>query len=297
MRLMRNLLVSGSAAVMAGALTFSAGPMVTTAAAHHAGHASAPSAKFIKEARTALVSYLRHNHPTVMLAHHGRTAGGIGGTTKAASFNWSGYANTSTKHGAFTRVSGSWVTPKIVKCTKEDQLTSEWVGLDGFTATSGTVEQDGTLDWCFQGKAIYFTWYEMFPAGTVEVGKTLKPGDKITASVTRKGSSYTLALTDSTHKANSFSVKKTCATATCIDTSAEWIAERPSFSTGIAPLVDFGSWHLTKGSETKSGKVGKINTGTNDSITMIDSTETYNLATVSGLTSGNAFTATWKNSY
>src|ERR1051326_236286 len=101
MRLMRNLLVSGSAAVMAGALTFSAGPMVTTAAAHHAGHASAPSAKFIKEARTALVSYLRHNHPTVMLAHHGRTAGGIGGTTKAASFNWSGYANTSTKHGAF----------------------------------------------------------------------------------------------------------------------------------------------------------------------------------------------------
>lgn len=295
MRLMRNLLVSGSAAVMAGALTFTAGPMVSTAAPHHAGRASAPSAKFIKEARAALVSYLRHSHPTVMLAHHSGKTAGIRGTTKAQSFNWSGYANTSTTKGAFTKVSGSWVTPKIVKCTKEDQLTSEWVGLDGFN--SNTVEQDGTLDWCFQGKAIYFTWYEMFPAGTIEVGKTLKPGDKISASVTRKGTSYTLALTDSTHKANSFSVKKTCAAATCLTTSAEWIAERPSFSTGIAPLVDFGSWHLTKGAVTKSGKSGKIGSFGNDAITMIDSTETYNLATVSALKTGNAFTATWKNSY
>jgi hypothetical protein len=292
---MRNLLVSGSAAVMAGALTFAAGPMVSTAAAHHAGRASAPSAKFIKDARAALASYLRHNHPTVMLAHHGRTTAGVRGTTKAQSFNWSGYANTSTTNGAFTKVSGSWVTPKIVKCTKEDQLTSEWVGLDGFN--SNTVEQDGTLDWCYRGKAIYFTWYEMFPAGTIEVGKTLRPGDKISASVTRKGTSYTLALTDSTHKANSFSVKKTCAAATCVTTSAEWIAERPSFSTGIAPLVDFGKWHLTKGAVTKSGKSGKIGSFGNDAITMIDSTQAYNLATVSGLTGGNAFTATWKNSY
>jgi hypothetical protein len=292
---MRNLLVSGSAAVMAGALTFTAGPMVPSAAAHHAGHASAPSAKFIKEARAALVSYLRHNHPTVMLAHHGQTTAGIKGTTKAASFNWSGYANTATKNGAFTRVSASWVTPKIVKCTREDQLTSEWVGLDGFN--SNTVEQDGTLDWCFQGKQIYFTWFEMFPAGTVEVGKTLKPGDHITASVTRKGKSYTLALKDSTHPANSFSRKKTCAAATCVTTSAEWIAERPSFSTGIAPLVDFKSWHVTNAKVTKSGKAGKISTFANSAITMIDSTETYNLATVSGLTGGNSFTATWKNSY
>jgi hypothetical protein len=294
MRLMRNLLVSGSAAVMVGALTFTAGPMVSTAAAHKAGHTAAPSAKFIREARTALVRYLRHNHPTIMLAHHGSTSSRVK-TTKTSSFNWSGYANTSSSNGAVTKVSGSWVTPKIVKCTKEDQLTSEWVGIDGFN--SNTVEQDGTLDWCFQGKQIYFTWYEMFPAGTVEVGKTLKPGDKITASVTRKGTSYTLAVTDSTHKANSFSVKKTCAAATCVDTSAEWIAERPSFATGIAPLVDFKSWHLTNGKATLKGKSGKINAFPNQAITMIDSTQTYNLATVTALSGGNSFTATWKNSY
>jgi hypothetical protein len=295
MRLLRNLLVSGSAAVMAGALTFSAGPMMTTASAHQAGHAAAPSAKFLREARTALVKFLRHNHPTIQLVHPGQVKVGVAGTTKAQSTNWSGYANTSSSTGAFTKVSGSWVTPKIQKCTKEDQLTSEWVGLDGFN--TGTVEQDGTLDWCFQGKQIYFTWYEMFPAPTIEVGKTLKPGDKITASVSRKGTAYTLAVTDSSTKSASFSVKKSCAAATCLDKSAEWIAERPSFSTGFAPLVDFGKWKVTNGKVTEKGKAGKIGSFSNDAITMIDSTGTYNLATVSALSGGNSFTATWKDSY
>ncbi len=84
-------------------------------------------------------------------------------------------------------------------CSAEDQITSDWVGLDGFN--SGTVEQLGTISWCFQGTPTYFTWYEMFPAGTIEVGTTLKPGDKIAASVTRTGTSYALKLTDSTTSA------------------------------------------------------------------------------------------------
>lgn len=295
MRLLRSLAVSGSAAMMAGALTFAAGPMASTAAGHHAG--AAPSARFLSEARTALVGFLRHNHPTALLVHPGGVHAGVKGTSKVGSFNWSGYADTSTKAGAFTKVSGSWSTPKIVSCSKEDQITSEWVGLDGFT--TGTVEQDGTLDWCFEGKAIYFTWYEMFPAGTVEVGKSLKPGDKISASVTRKGTSYTLALTDSTNKKNSFSIKKTCAAATCMTESAEWIAERPEFSTtGIVPLVNFKSWKVTNGKQTENGKSGTIGSAaSNDAITMIDSTQTYNLATVSKLSGKDSFTATWKDSY
>jgi hypothetical protein len=299
MRVFRSLLVSGSAVLAVGSLGLAVGSAASgTAASGRMTHVTAaqPSAKFISEARASLVRYLNKTHPGALLAHTGRVAASVNGTTKSESYNWSGYANTSTKAQAFTKVSGSWVTPKIQgTCPKEDELTSEWVGLDGFG--TNTVEQDGTLDWCFQGKAIYFTWYEMFPAGTVEVGASLKPGDKITASVTRSGTSYTLAVTDSTNKKNSFTHKATCAAATCLDESAEWIAERPAFSIGIAPLVDYGTWKLTNGAVTENGKAGKIGTFANDSITMIDATQTYNLSTVTGLTGSNAFSTTWKNSY
>jgi hypothetical protein len=291
MRLLRYLIVSGSAAAMAGAVTLSGVTAATVAAPARAGHV--PSARFLAEARTALVHYLRHDHPQAMLVH--TRAHAVRNVTATGSFNWSGYADTATKAQTFTKVSGAWTTPSVT-CSAEDQVTSNWVGLDGFS--SSTVEQLGTISWCFQGKPVYFTWYEMFPAGTTEVGTALKPGDKISASVTRTGTSYALKLTDSTTSGNNISVTKTCALTTCKDTSAEWISERPSFSTGIAPQAHYNAFKITNGSETANGKVGTIGTGPGvTAITMDDSTGTYNLNTVSTLTGGNSFSTTWKNSY
>jgi hypothetical protein len=292
MRLLRYLIVTGSAAAMAGAVTLSGVTATTVAAPARAGHA--PSARFLSEARTALAHYLRHNHPQAMLVHTGR-AHAIKSVTATGSFNWSGYADTATKAQTFTKVSGAWTTPSVT-CSAEDQITSNWVGLDGFN--SSTVEQLGTISWCFQGTPTYFTWYEMFPAGTVEVGTALKPGDKISASVTRTGTSYALKLTDSTTSGNNISVTKTCALATCKDTSAEWVSERPSFSIGIVPQAHYNAFKLTSGAQTSSGKSGTIGTGPGvNAITMIDATQTYNLNTVSALTGGNSFSTTWKNSY
>ena len=132
----------------------------------------------------------------------------------------------------------------------------------------------------------------------IEVGTTLKPGDKIAASVTRTGTSYALKLTDSTTSGNNISVTKTCALATCKDTSAEWISERPSFSIGIAPQAHYNAFKLTSGAQTSSGKAGTIGTGPGvNAITMVDATDTYNLNTASTLTGGNSFSTTWKNSY
>jgi Peptidase A4 family len=292
MRLLRYLIVSGSAAAMAGAVTLS-GVTATTVAAPGRSHV-APSARFLTEARTALVRYLRHDHPQAWLVRTDHVHS-IKGVTATGSFNWSGYADTSATNQTFTKVSGAWTTPSVT-CSAEDQITSDWVGLDGFS--SGTVEQLGTISWCFQGKPTYFTWYEMFPAGTVEVGTALKPGDKIAASVTRTGTSYVLKLTDSTTAGNNISVTKTCALATCLDTSAEWISERPSFSIGIVPQAHYNAFKLTSGSVTASGKTTTIGAGPGvNAITMIDATQTYHLNTVSGLTGGNAFSTTWKNSY
>ena len=291
MRLLRYLIVSGSAAAMAGAVTFSGVTAATVAAPARVSHA--PSARFLAEARTALVHYLRHHHPQVMLVHTGAHA--VKNVTAATAYNWSGYADTSGTHQAFTKVSGSWTTPSVT-CSAEDQITSNWVGLDGFN--SNTVEQLGTISWCYRGTPTYFTWYEMFPANTVEVGTALKPGDKISASVTRTGTSYALKLTDATTAGNNISVTKTCALATCKDTSAEWISERPSFSTGIVPQAHYNAFKLTSGAQTASGTAGTIGTGPGvNAITMIDSTQAYNLGTVSALTGGNSFSTTWKNSF
>lgn len=289
-------IAAGSAVAAAGALIASSGGAATVVAGGTASRAAyhKPSARFLSEARTALVKYLRHDHPTLMLAHTPRS-NGRNAVTQAASYNWSGYADTSTTAQTFTKVSGAWTAPSVT-CSAEDQISSAWVGLDG--ATTGTVEQDGTIGWCFKDTPTYFTWYEMYPAGTIEVGTTLQPGDKITASVTRAKTKYTLKLTDATHTANSFTKTATCALATCLDESAEWIAERDSFSIGIAPLADYGTWKLTSGAETAGGTAGTIGSySTVDELTMIDVTGSYNLSTPSGLTGGKAFSTTWNNSY
>src|SRR6516165_7440949 len=264
MRLLRYLIVSGSAAAMAGAVTLSGVTATTVAAPARASHA--PSARFLAEARIALVHYLRHHHPQAMLVH-ARHAHAVKNVTATSSFNWSGYADTASTAQTFTKVSGAWTTPSVT-CSAEDQITSNWVGLDGFN--SNTVDQLGTISWCYRGTPTYFTWYEMFPANTVEVGTALKPGDKISASVTRTGTSYALKLTDATTAGNNISVTKTCALATCVDTSAEWISERPSFSIGIVPQAHYNAFKLTSGSVTANGTTTTIGAGPGvNSITMV----------------------------
>jgi hypothetical protein len=292
MRLLRYLIVSGSAAAIAGAVTLSGATATSVAAPARANHT--PSARFLAEARTALAHYLRHNHPQVMLAHTGH-AQAVRNVTAASAFNWSGYADTATKAQTFTKVSGSWTVPSVT-CSAEDQITSDWAGLDGFN--SGTVEQLGTTSWCYKGKPVYYTWYEIYPKGAHQESTAIKPGDKITASVTRTGTSYAFKLTDATTTGNNFSVTKTCALATCKDTSAEWISERPSFSIGMVPQAHYNAFKITNGSQTSGGHSGSIGAGPGvNAITMIDATQNYNLNTVSTLTGGNSFSTTWKNSY
>jgi peptidase A4-like protein len=299
MRPLRSLFLVGSAAAVSGALAVAAVTASTTAApaARPAPVRAHLTARFLSEARAALVKDLNRNHGTAWFAH-GRpsTTAGIANSTGTDSFNWAGYADATTTHGAFTKVSGAWTVPSVT-CTAEDQITSDWVGLDGFF--SSTVEQDGTVSQCFEDRAVYYTWYEMYPAGTIAVGTTVAAGDKIRASVSRSGSAYTLALTDSTRSANSFTKHATCATTTCLATSAEWIAERPAYSIGIVPEAHFRTVPFSAASATANGRTSTISgySGTNYDITAIDATATYDIASASGLTGGNAFEAFWKNSY
>jgi Peptidase A4 family len=299
MRVSRALLAGVSAAALGGGLVISMA--VASPRSVPAGHAVTGqahlTATFLSEARAALIKDLRRPD-TAQFVDGLPRAGTRADSADVGSYNWAGYADVSTTAQEFTKVSGAWKVPALT-CTAEDRVTSEWVGLDG--ATNSTVEQDGTSSQCFEGTAIYYSWYELYPAGTVEVGTTVAAGDSISASVTRSGTSYTLKLTDSTHTANSFSHTATCALATCLDESAEWITERPAYSTtGIVPEAQFkAAVKFTAASVTAGGKTTTISgyAGTNDNITCLDSTGTYDIVSTSGLTGGNAFSNTWKNSY
>ena len=293
------LAAGGAAAVAAGTATHdTAAPAARAAATHY-------SAQAVK-AKASLLQYLKKDKAGNMPAPGGgphnvtpsttNISAGSKGTATVGSYNWSGYADTSSTPGTFTAVSGSWVQP-ATSCTSEQRLTAFWVGLDGYS--TDTVEQDGTLAYCFEGQAYYYSWWEMYPGASVTVGSTVRPGDLISASVTRSRSSYTLSLTDHTTPGNSFTTTQTCATTTCLDESAEWIAERPSFPIGITPLSTFSPWGATSSYETANGVKGTISSGPGaNRILMVDATDTYQLDNVSGLSSGGSgFTAQWLNSY
>jgi len=216
--------------------------------------------------------------------------------TQYASYIWGGYADDNTSGNTYTSASGSWVEPSV-KCNSEDRVTIFWVGLDGLT--SNTVEQAGTYAQCFQGTASYYTWWEMYPTTNIQIVGTAKAGDHIAASVSFAGGKFTLKLTDSTTTAASFSTKQACGSSPkCSRSSADWIVERPSGATGVFPLAQFAPWKLTGASVTSGSTTGTIKTFPDDQVTMVDTTQTYPLATDSALNAaGNSFTATWKNSY
>jgi phage baseplate assembly protein gpV len=208
------------------------------------------------------------------------------------STNWSGYADSgSTK---YSKVAGAWTEPTAT-CTSTTALAAFWVGIDGYS--TDTVEQDGTLIECVGGTATYYSWWELYPKNDIQVvGTTVKPGDKISASVVKKGTKYTMKLTDSTTTANSFSHTIACAAKTCTDGSAEWIAEAPSGESGVYPLAGYGTWSLSGATVTGGGKAGKISSFTDDEITMVNGSTGAVESKPSSLNSaGNAFTTTWES--
>jgi len=295
------LALAAATALAAGGTAAVATATAGGISAHGAtAHRSAPAA----QVQAALVRYLSMGKPLATLSSDGGLrpgspdkSAGPRGSAQVGSYNWSGYADTAAP-GTFTAVSATWRQPATI-CSSEQRLTATWVGLDGFT--DSTVEQDGTLAYCFEGQASYYTWWEMYPTNSVVVvGSAVTPGDLIKASVTGSGGSYTLSVTDASRPSNSFSTVQACAPAGgCEGSSAEWIAERPAFSIGVAPLSVFTPWLVSDASQTANGTKGSIGSGPGATeITMVDATQTYALDNVSGLRfRGASFSARWLNSY
>ncbi len=148
---------------------------------------------------------------------------------------------------------------------------------------------------CYNRTAYQFTWWEMYPTNDVQVvGETAAAGDAITASVVRSGTSYKLTVTDSTHTADSFTTTQTCSASSCVDSSAEWIAEAPTGSSGVEPLSNFGTWTASNAAVTEGSTAGTISSFTDDEITMIDSSGATKALPGALNSAGTGFSVTWK---
>jgi Peptidase A4 family len=229
----------------------------------------------VARARTAFVRNMSLHRPLVRsLAEKMAPSAGA---ASLPSVNWSGFTDVEGGANRVSSVSGQWVIPKV-QCPigtyrNQDAFIAQWVGIDG--VLDGTVEQLGSATQCFEGVTFYYVWYEMFPNGTVVEGTQAcinnnvdcpEPGDHITASVTvTAGGNYTLSLTDLTRPQESFSVNAACDPATCLDSSAQWIVERPALELPppadliqILPLVNFFRTGFSNGAVTSGGKTTAI---------------------------------------
>jgi hypothetical protein len=202
--------------------------------------------------------------------------------THSTSTNWSGYAVTGSR---FTSVSSSWTEPTAT-CSAT-AYSSFWVGLDG--DTSNSVEQTGTDADCSGKTPQYYAWYEMYPKYPVNFNNTVRPGDRLSASVTTNGSgSFTLTISDSTQ---GWTKTTTARLKSAKLASAEVIAEAPSSSSGVLPLADFGTVSFSGASA--NGALLTSTTPHIDPITMSSGSTVK--AQPSSISSG-AFSVAWKHS-
>ncbi|MFI5063706.1 MAG: G1 family glutamic endopeptidase [Streptosporangiales bacterium] len=209
-----------------------------------------------------------------------------GGPANAAeSTNWSGYAASGS---TYKSVSATWTEPAGT-CSSGDQYSSFWVGLDGYSSSS--VEQTGSEVDCAGRTPEYYSWYEMYPAYPVNFSNPVSPGDQFYGSVTfNGGSSYTLVLKDVT---KNWSHTVSASLSGAANSSAEVIAEAPccTASGGILPLAHFSP--ITFSSATVNGSA--IGNFSPTEIIMIDNAG-RDKDSVSSLSGGNSFKATWLRS-
>jgi hypothetical protein len=142
----------------------------------------------------------------------------------------------------------------------------------------------------------------MYPSASVTITKLkVSAGDTITASVqyvtsgAYKGQ-YLLSITDVT-TSSSFSIYQSLSSAK--RSSAEWVVEAPSSTSGVLALAKFSSITLSSCYATINGTTGAIDTWSSYRINMISSSGSTTLDSTSTLTDSNStssFTVTYVSS-
>jgi hypothetical protein len=205
---------------------------LSSAVAVNAAQAAAPPDRGTQPTSTAAaLAGPVHSAPaqwvTTPRGAHVTVAGGA-----QESSNWSGYVDTGS---TFTAVSGTWVVPAVQPSTP-DMSSGTWIGIDGATNTS--LIQTGTAQITGGGQTLYYDWYELLPAGPVELN-SVSPGDVMHASIVETSAgNWTITIDDATSGQDS----TRNVTYSDPQSSAEWIEEAPTTDDGQqTALANFGS--------------------------------------------------------
>jgi Peptidase A4 family len=174
------------------------------------------------------------------------------------STNWAGYAIRHRK--PFASATGRWVQPTAACDAGTQTYSAFWVGLGGFSRTSRAVEQTGTQANCSGGTASYGAWYELYPAPPVELTLKIRPGDRMSATVTVNKKIVVIRLKNVT-TGKLFS--KRLHMSRPDQSSAEWVAEAPTGcdyagNCATLPLTNFGTVAFSHGTATVKGHKGRI---------------------------------------
>ncbi|HEV3046944.1 MAG TPA: G1 family glutamic endopeptidase [Solirubrobacteraceae bacterium] len=178
------------------------------------------------------------------------------------STNWAGYVAVPAAAGShFDGISGSWTVPATTCRAGHEAFSAVWVGLGGYNEHSHALEQVGTDADCTRaGAASYRGWFELLPAGPVNLGLRVRPGDRMLASVSVAGQDVTLRIRDLTSGRRFQTTRRR----PVIDaSSAEWIVEAPSACVGqdtcaILPLADFGQVAFSSATASVGDRTGPI---------------------------------------
>jgi hypothetical protein len=186
---------------------------------------------------------------------------GVGANT---SHNWSGYAAAG---AGYTGVTGTWTVPQP-RVSGAPGVGATWVGIGG--VTSHDLIQAGTQDVAAGGgQAQFQTWIEMLPAASQQVPLAVEPGDSVTVSINEQGAGtgvWQISMKNNT----SGQTYQTSVNYTSSESSAEWIEEAPSGSSGVLPLDQFSSVSFSAASATQNGQTVDLTQTNAQAITMLN---------------------------
>jgi len=102
------------------------------------------------------------------------------GIKVVASYNWSGYAQSS-KTNTFTGVTATFLVTTVKTEKAAIRYSADWVGIDGYSNNKliqAGVEEDNAA-----GSPLYKAWTEVIPAAADPLKLFVSPGDTVTVTV------------------------------------------------------------------------------------------------------------------
>lgn len=206
----------------------------------------------------------------------------LSSSTSDVTANWAGYEAAS---GTYTAVSASWTVPSATDGGDSSAGDAAWIGIGGVDSTD--LIQTGTQNsFDSAGNQQSSAFYELLPDSITPIDSlNISPGDKVSASITETGDGqWQIKMTDNT-TGQSFS--------TTVDydsslSSAEWIEEEPSLSTGgEIPLDNFNSVTFSDASASDNGVSQSLASLSAQKVSLVNN-QGDSLADISGI-SGSGF--------